>query len=97
MANEGVPLFCSICPKKPTFSDTSHLLTHIGSKGHLSNYYRGKIQSAQDAHTRQVIDEYDAWYNEWGLEDLMAERINLKDKKKLRSGATCKFLLQMTF
>jgi hypothetical protein len=87
MANlSRMPLECNICPKLPEFSDVSHLLTHIGSKGHLSNYYKHKVRAANDMNCRRMIQDYDQWYNEWGLEELMSERITLKDKKRPREG-----------
>lgn len=82
---QSMPLDCSICPKKPTFSDVSHLLTHIGSKGHLSHYYRLKIKANTDPASYALCDTYDRWYVNWGLEGLMSERMSLKDKKKPRS------------
>ncbi|KAG8623168.1 hypothetical protein KVT40_008144 [Elsinoe batatas] len=78
----NIPLNCNICPKKPTFSDVSHLLTHIASKAHLSTYYKIKVRSAQEAASRSLIDEYDVWYTNNGIEDLMSERLNLKEQKR---------------
>ncbi|KAF2222196.1 hypothetical protein BDZ85DRAFT_283303 [Elsinoe ampelina] len=77
-----IPLNCNICPKKPKFSDVSHLLTHIASKAHLSTYYKIKVRSAQEAASRSLIDEYDVWYTDNGIEDLMSERLNLKEQKR---------------
>ncbi|KAJ5020341.1 hypothetical protein J3E73DRAFT_386809 [Bipolaris maydis] len=57
MAN--IPLHCNICPKKPNFRDVSHLLTHIASKGHLSNYYKVKVRSTNEESSRQRIEAYD--------------------------------------
>lgn len=85
----SIPLHCNICPKKPDFSDVSHLLTHIASKGHLSTYYKVKVKASSEDASRQLIEEYDTWYALWSIEDLMSERLNLKDrrKSKSRSGA----------
>lgn len=83
-----IPLSCNICPKKPKFSDVSHLLTHVASKGHLSNYYKVKVRAGGDSAARIAMDEYDRWYSEWRVEDLMSERMNLKDKKRPRTRAT---------
>ena len=47
-SSAGIPLHCNVCPRKPDFSDVSHLLTHIASKGHLSNYYKLKIKATSD-------------------------------------------------
>jgi hypothetical protein len=85
MATPAIPLNCNVCPKKPKFSDVSHLLTHIASKGHLSHVFRFKVQAASDPEARAIVEEYDNWYNEWGIEDLMSERLNLKDKKRQRT------------
>jgi hypothetical protein len=84
----SIPLSCNICPKKPKFSDVSHLLTHVASKGHLSHYYKVKVRSSSDPEARKLIDTYDRWYGEWRVEDLMSERMNLKDKKRPRTRAT---------
>lgn len=80
----NIPLHCNICPKKPDFSDVSHLLTHIASKGHLSTYYKIKVRSATEAEPRSLIDDYDNWYARWNIEDLMAVRLNLKETRKSR-------------
>ncbi|KAF2669720.1 hypothetical protein BT63DRAFT_267650 [Microthyrium microscopicum] len=78
----SMPLQCLICPDSKKFSDVSHLLTHIGSKGHLSNYYRKKVRSAAHDDDRADVAAYDQWYNNWDVDKLMAERMSLKDKKK---------------
>lgn len=83
MAN--IPLHCNICPKKPNFSDVSHLLTHIASKGHLSNYYKVKVRSTHEDASRRLIETYDQWYAEWAVEELMSERMNQKDKRRTRA------------
>jgi hypothetical protein len=81
----GIPLHCNICPKRPNFSDVSHLLTHIASKGHLSNYYKVKVRSSHEEASRRIIDAYDRWYAEWGVEQLMSDRMNQKDKRRSRA------------
>ncbi|KAH5657407.1 hypothetical protein HBI39_055650 [Parastagonospora nodorum] len=81
----AIPLHCNICPKRPNFSDVSHLLTHIASKGHLSNYYKVKVRSSHEEASRQLIDAYDRWYASWGVEQLMSERMNQKDKRRSRA------------
>ncbi|KKY17868.1 hypothetical protein UCDDS831_g06183 [Diplodia seriata] len=83
----NIPLLCSICPKQPKFSDVSHLLTHIASKGHLAHYYKLQIRAASEADARQQIDSYNTWYTEWGIEHLMSDRMNLKDKRRTRTRA----------
>ncbi|KAK5000373.1 hypothetical protein LTR16_006932, partial [Cryomyces antarcticus] len=83
MASTNIPLHCNICPKKPDFSDVSHLLTHIASKGHLSHYYKVKVRAGSEDYSRQLIEAYDRWYAEWKMEDLMSQRMNLKERKRL--------------
>lgn len=88
MAMSSIPLRCNICPKKPSFSDVSHLLTHIASKGHLSHYYKIKVRSGNEDNSRKLIEDYDRWYAEWNVEDLMSERMNLKEKRRTRPRAS---------
>lgn len=79
-----IPLHCSICPKRPNFSDVSHLLTHIASKSHLSHYYKVKIRAATDHEARRQVHSYDRWYDDWDVETLMQSRLAVKDEKKLK-------------
>lgn len=81
----NIPLHCNICPKKPDFSDISHLLTHIASKGHLSHYYKTKVRSSNEEASRILIDEYDAWYAACNIEDLMSDRLDQKDRRNSRT------------
>ncbi|KAK7632387.1 hypothetical protein IWX47DRAFT_786577 [Phyllosticta citricarpa] len=94
--SSGIPLHCSICPKRPNFSDVSHLLTHVASKGHLSHYYKIKVKAASEAECQRQIEAYDRWYAEWGVEDLMSERMNLKEKKRTRTRAASEPYLMQT-
>ncbi|KAF2725419.1 hypothetical protein K431DRAFT_342866 [Polychaeton citri CBS 116435] len=80
-AATNVPLQCIICPKKPEFSDISHLLTHIASKAHLSNEYKTKVRAAADPQAKELLDEHESWYASYNLGDLMAERLHQKDKR----------------
>jgi hypothetical protein len=84
---KNVPLVCSICPTTPTFSDLSHLLTHISSKAHLSTYYKLKIRSGSDGNARQSVEHYDIWYAENDIESSMSDRMKNKDeRKKIKTG-----------
>ncbi|KAI4196433.1 MAG: hypothetical protein LQ348_002312 [Seirophora lacunosa] len=78
----SVPLHCNICPKQPTFSDVSHLLTHIGSKGHLSHYFKAQVRARQNPSVREQLDAYERWYGEHQIERLLSQRMILKDSKK---------------
>ncbi|CAK4029423.1 Hypothetical predicted protein [Lecanosticta acicola] len=78
----NIPLHCNVCPKKPDFSDVSHLLTHVASKGHLSHYFRIKVRASTDSAAQKIVDDYDEWYLEWNLDELMRERMNQKERKR---------------
>ncbi|KAL9005982.1 MAG: hypothetical protein Q9188_001272 [Gyalolechia gomerana] len=78
----SIPLNCNICPKQPVFSDISHLLTHVGSKGHLSHYFKAQVRGGQDPATRNQLDIYDQWYTDNQIEKLLSQRMILKDSKR---------------
>ncbi|MCJ1233703.1 hypothetical protein MMC14_001661 [Varicellaria rhodocarpa] len=75
------PLCCNICPKQPDFSDLSHLLTHISSKGHLSHYFKARVRSDQEPSIRQQLQIYDDWYERNHLGRLLSQRMAEKDSK----------------
>ena len=77
----SIPLHCNICPSEPTFSDTSHLLTHIASKGHLSHYFKSQVKSRQDENVRHKVDIYDDWYKKNQIERLLSQRMSAKNAK----------------
>ena len=81
-SNTSIPLFCNLCPKNPRFSDVSHLLTHISSKSHLSNRFKLQIRSQSEAEPRKLLAEFDDWYKNNGIEDLLSERLSSKEQKK---------------
>lgn len=80
----SVPLFCNICPKRPEFSDISHLLTHVGSKGHLSHYFKAQVRSRQEPAVRLQLDIYDRWYAQHQIEKLLSQRMVLKESKDIQ-------------
>ena len=75
------PLRCTVCPKDPTFSDVSHLLTHIASKGHLSHYFKIQVRSRSDRTAEQKLHAYDTWYLQHDIERLLSQRMIQKDTK----------------
>lgn len=77
----SIPLCCKICPKHPDFSDISHLLTHVGSKGHLSHYFKAQVRSRQEPLVRQQLEDYDCWYAQNQIERLLSQRMMLKEAK----------------
>ncbi|KAL2016524.1 hypothetical protein VTK56DRAFT_3418 [Thermocarpiscus australiensis] len=78
----SIPLRCTICPKKPNFSDLSHLLTHISSKSHLSHQFKVQLRSRGDRKLQEEIRQYDDWYQRYRIDDLLAERMFAKEQKK---------------
>lgn len=79
----SIPLLCNICPKEPEFSDISHLLTHVASKGHLAQELKAKVRSRQDASIRKKLDTYDRWYEKHQIEKLLSQRLILKESKDI--------------
>ncbi|KAI1946110.1 hypothetical protein LOZ57_003861 [Ophidiomyces ophidiicola] len=75
-------LKCYICPKKPNFSDVSHLLTHVSSKGHLSHYFKLQVRSHQEPEAGQLLAEYDQWYQDHNLAGLLSDRMMTKEARK---------------
>ena len=78
---DSIPLRCTLCPKTPQFSDTSHLLTHISSKGHLSHKFKLSIRASSEEQARAQLEEFEIWYADNGLDELLAERLASKEQK----------------
>lgn len=74
-------LQCSICPKLPRFSDLSHLLTHVGSKGHLSHLHKLQVRSHQEIAAGHQLATYNHWYQQHGLGQLLSERMQQKEAR----------------
>ncbi|KAL2757394.1 hypothetical protein ACRALDRAFT_1067996 [Sodiomyces alcalophilus JCM 7366] len=83
-APSTVPLFCSACPHRPTFSDLSHLLTHLGSRGHTKFEFDARVKASTktDPTAMKIIDEYDVWFKENNISKMLADRMNDKEKKR---------------
>ena len=81
----SIPLLCNICPKQPEFSDISHLLTHIASKGHLSHYFNAQVRGRQDEPTRLKVEAYDLWFKKHCIDQLLSQRMSTKDTKNAKS------------
>lgn len=80
---KSIPLLCMLCPKEPHFSDISHLLTHISSKSHLSHRFKLQIRSQAEPEAREQLDNFETWYSENGLDDLLSDRLATKEHKKM--------------
>jgi hypothetical protein len=77
-------LNCSICPKQPTFSDISHLLTHVSSKGHLSEWHKLQVRSFQDISAGVALHNYNQWCQRHDIDRLLSERMQMKEEKQAR-------------
>ncbi|KAK7714152.1 hypothetical protein SLS64_004250 [Diaporthe eres] len=76
----SIPLICLLCPNKPTFSDQSHLLTHVSSKSHLAAQF--KLQHSGKIEDKRTLDRYKLWSDNNGVDKLVANRIAAKELKK---------------
>ena len=74
-------LLCNICPKRPRFSDVSHLLTHVSSKAHLSFYFKLQVRSHQEPQAGKLLVEYDQWYKANNLAKLLSDRMASKETR----------------
>ena len=74
-------LLCLICPNTPYFSDLSHLLTHVSSKAHLSNYFKLQVRSHQDLEAGELLDEYNRWYKRNHMASLLSDRLSSKEDR----------------
>lgn len=75
-------LHCTICPKRPRFSDASHLLTHVSSKGHLSSLHKLQIRSHQEVGAGHELAIYNQWYHEHDVARLLSQRLLDKEAKQ---------------
>jgi hypothetical protein len=78
----AVSLECSLCPKKPKFSDASHLLTHISSKAHLHQKFNTELKAKSDTAASDRLGKFEKWYADNNIERLLAERLSTKNKGK---------------
>ncbi|KAL2131660.1 hypothetical protein VTI74DRAFT_4756 [Chaetomium olivicolor] len=77
-----IPLRCVLCPKKPKFSDLSHLLTHVSSKSHLAHRFKAELKALGDPATRAEVQEYDEWCDRYQINSLLVARMNSKQWKE---------------
>lgn len=78
----SIPLHCNICPSEPDFSDTSHLLTHVNSKGHLAHHRTTVLRAGLNDPTAEAKkDTYEKWYERYHIEKLLSERLAAKSSR----------------
>ncbi|KAI1333186.1 hypothetical protein F5Y16DRAFT_393586 [Xylariaceae sp. FL0255] len=77
----AIPLVCHVCPKHGNFSDLSHLLTHISSKGHLHNQFQLTLTRSVDEEAEIALTDFDAWFSHYNIAELLRARKSAKDYK----------------
>lgn len=80
----AIPLRCWLCPKRPRFSDLSHLLTHVASKGHLSQQFKVSVRASTDDAAKETLNIYNDWYEKNGIEKLCATRLRSNETRKAK-------------
>ncbi|ORY66072.1 uncharacterized protein BCR38DRAFT_408045 [Pseudomassariella vexata] len=58
----SIPLVCYLCPKNSRFSDLSHLLTHMASKGHLQNKFNLELLQDSDDKAQKALKDFISWW-----------------------------------
>ncbi|KAI0515215.1 hypothetical protein F5B22DRAFT_656161 [Xylaria bambusicola] len=89
-----IPLTCFICPKNSHFSDLSHLLTHISSKGHLHNMFQLNLSREVDMSADIALTDFDRWYKQNNISALLRARKSAReqrDSQQRRSQASLGF------
>ncbi|TGJ85869.1 hypothetical protein E0Z10_g2879 [Xylaria hypoxylon] len=76
-----IPLVCFICPKNSHFSDLSHLLTHISSKGHLHNMFQLNLSRDVDANAELALAEFESWYKQNDISALLRARKTAREQR----------------
>lgn len=76
-----IPLICFICPKNSHFSDLSHLLTHISSKGHLHNMFQLNLSRDIDVNADVALTEFDRWYKQNNISALLRARKSAREER----------------
>lgn len=78
-------LQCIVCNGTPVFSDSSHLLTHLSSKGHLSQEFKLRVSSRRDDGDRKRLEDYQAWFTNNNLASLLDRRMRIKKSRDRRT------------
>jgi hypothetical protein len=78
---DAIPLVCYICPKNSHFSDLSHLLTHISSKGHLHNMFQLTLSREVDERAEIALGEFETWYKQNNISALLRARKTAREER----------------
>ncbi|KAI5804204.1 hypothetical protein DFH27DRAFT_397205 [Peziza echinospora] len=76
-------LRCYACAPCPTFTNTSHLLTHLASKVHLRTLFELELCATQCGHVEaaEALAKFHKWYAEERLGELLVDRFIVKRGK----------------
>ncbi|KAG7109307.1 hypothetical protein HYQ44_011843 [Verticillium longisporum] len=78
------PLVCYLCDNEPKYSDVSHLLTHLLSRGHARAKGNIEVRShiPGDVEAAQKFAAFQKWQDDNGIGALLSERFLDKNNKK---------------
>ncbi|KAF8472801.1 hypothetical protein BDZ91DRAFT_834507 [Kalaharituber pfeilii] len=76
-------LRCYACSPNPTFSNTSHLLTHLASKVHLRTLFELELCATQceDEECANALERFRKWYAEEKIGEHLVDRFIIKRGK----------------
>ncbi|KAI1652901.1 hypothetical protein F4813DRAFT_400539 [Daldinia decipiens] len=80
----GIPLVCYACEKIPTFSDLSHLITHVSSKAHLLELYNLRIKSYGNEACAAQARKFEIWNQTYNIDQLVRQRMEARDEKGIQ-------------
>ncbi|KAM0332404.1 hypothetical protein ACHAQA_002684 [Verticillium albo-atrum] len=78
------PLVCYLCDNEPKYSDVSHLLTHLLSRGHARAKGNIEVRShiPGDTEAAEKFAAFQKWQDDNGIGALLSERFLDKNNKK---------------
>ncbi|KAI1143243.1 hypothetical protein F5Y05DRAFT_420956 [Hypoxylon sp. FL0543] len=76
-----IPLVCYSCEKQQSFSDLSHLLTHVSSKAHLLELYNLQVMSQVNRAAAIRCQRFDTWYKTYKISQLVLQRMEARGEK----------------
>ncbi|KAF8428125.1 hypothetical protein EV426DRAFT_327811 [Tirmania nivea] len=86
-------LHCYICTPTPSFTNTSHLLTHLASKSHLRTLFEIELCATQcrDEGCARALEKFHSWYYVENVGEHLVDRFIIKkgkwSREKLKSDA----------
>ncbi|RPB27366.1 hypothetical protein L211DRAFT_846187 [Terfezia boudieri ATCC MYA-4762] len=86
-------LHCYICTPTPSFTNTSHLLTHLASKSHLRTLFEIELCATQcgDEGCTRALEKFHTWYYVENVGEHLVDRFIIKkgkwSREKLKSDA----------